>query len=350
MASTSTHRSTGRPTLEDVAARAGVSRATVSRVVNRHSTVDPALAAAVNRAIDDLGYAPNRAARALMTNRTDAIALVAAEPGERVFGDPFFGGIVRGVSQELAGHGQQLILCMISDEAERDRVERYLLGRHTDGVLLISEHGRDGLPALLARENVPLVVGGRPLDTSAPVPYVDNDNVDGARQATEHLVGLGRQVVATVSGPADMSAPLDRLKGYREILGPRFRPELVQEGDFSTAGGYAATTALLDRVPELDALFVANDLMAIGALAALRDRGRRVPQDVAVIGFDDIDLAAISDPPLTTIRQETIEQGRAMVRMLLDLIGVGSAGSQPAEAGDRASLVLPVRLVRRDSA
>lgn len=350
MAPTSTNRSTGRPTLEDVAARAGVSRATVSRVVNQHTTVDAALAAAVTRAIDDLGYAPNRAARALMTNRTDAIALVAAEPGERVFGDPFFSGIVRGVSQELAGHGQQLILCMISDEAERDRVERYLLGRHADGVLLISEHGRDGLPALLAREQVPLVVGGRPLDTSVRVPYVDNDNVDGARQATEHLTALGRQVIGTVSGPSDMSAPLDRLKGYRDVLGPRFRAELVAEGDFSTAGGYAATTALLERAPDLDGLFVASDLMAVGALAALRDHGRRVPQDVAVIGFDDIDLAAITEPPLTTVRQETVEQGRAMVRMLLDLIGVRSLDPSADADGDRQSLVLPVRLIRRESA
>lgn len=343
-------RRSGRPTLEDVAARTGVSRATVSRVVNHHPKVDPAMAQAVQRAIAELRYAPNRLARALMTNRTDAVALVAEESHTRVFGDPFFGGIIRGISQELAAWGKQLILSMIQDADEFDRVESYLLGHHVDGVLLISQHGHDRLATTLKAAHVPLVIGGRPMDSTLGLPYVDNDNVGGARLATTHLLEQGRTRVGTICGPQDMAAGVDRLSGCREALGDRFDPERVEEGDFSTPGGYAAATSLLTRNPTLDALFVANDLMAIGALAALRDLGRTVPGDVAVVGFDDIDLAAVADPPLTTVRQRTIDQGRTMVRLLLDLLAGGPATRGESRDGAASSILLSVDLIKRQSA
>jgi DNA-binding LacI/PurR family transcriptional regulator len=345
--------STGRANLEQVAALAGVSRATVSRVVNGVGTVAPALRERVEHAIAKLDYVPNRAARSLVTRRTDVVALVVAEPETRIFGDPFFRDIVRGVGQELGEAGLQLTLTMAESYRELDRVERYLRSAPIDGVLLLSEHvDPDPLPAAMVAAGVPLVIGGRPLRPDAAVPYVDNDNADGARQAALHLLARGRRVVGTVAGPPDMSAGIDRLAGFTAALGNAFRPERVERGAFTTESGEEATARLLARVPGLDGLFVANDLMALGALRALRSVGRRVPDDVAVVGFDDVPLAALSDPPLTTVRQQTVLQGRLMARMLLcrarpDL-RLAHEDDVPEVRGVEA-VVLPVALVVRGS-
>jgi DNA-binding LacI/PurR family transcriptional regulator len=341
-----------RPTLEEVAAHAGVSRATVSRVVNGVSSVDPELADLVRRSVAALGYVPNQAARTLMTRRTDAVALVAAEPDTRVFGDPFFSGVVRGISQELTRANMQLVVVMAHDLTDLARIESYLLGRHVDGVLLISEHGHHRLASTLFRAGIPLVVGGRPVDTDISVPYVDNDNRRGGQIAGDHLVRLGRKRIATIAGPADMSAGADRLHGFIEALGPAYQPELVDYGDFTTDSGAAAMTRLLERAPDLDGLFVASDLMALGALSVLRRANRLIPADVAVVGFDDIDLAAVSVPGLTTIRQRTVDQGRAMVHLLFSLIGRdgGADGEDAAPAYGIGPVILPVELVRRESA
>lgn len=341
-----------RPTLDEVARRAGVSRATVSRVVNGSTTVAPHLRAVVDEAVAELGYVPNQAARTLMTSRTDTIALVASEPDDRVFGDPFFSGIVRGVSQELSATGLQLLLMMAQSHDDRARIERYLLSRHVDGVLLISEHRDDALPAHLLRAGIPVVVGGRPLHDDIAVPYVDNDNAAGAHLAARHLLATGRTRVATITGPRDMSAGLDRLHGFRTGLGRRFRAARVETGDFTRQGGAAAAARLLDRAPDVDAVFAASDLMALGALTVLRRLGRRVPDDVALVGFDDIPDAALADPPLTTLRQHTVDQGRLMVRVLLagvrpELLS-GGPGLPAGSGPDR--VVLPVELVVRDSA
>ena len=346
--------SSARPTLEEVARHAGVSRATVSRVVNGSPTVAPSLRETVERAVAELGYVPNQAARTLMTSRTDTIALVVAEPDVRVFGDPFFSGIVRGVSQELAASGLQLMLMMAQSHADLVRIEQYLVSGHVDGVLLISEHADDRLPRALARAGVPLVIGGRPLEDAASTAYVDNDNVGGARIAAEYLRSLGRTRITTIAGPEDMSAGLDRLAGFRKGLGRGFRTRYVEYGDFEQEGGAAAMGRLLDRVPDLDAVFAASDLMALGALAELRRRGRRVPEDVAVVGFDDVAMAALAEPPLTTLRQRTVDQGRLMVRLYLgrhrpELLVPDPEGALPDVTGvDR--VVLPVELVVRDSA
>ncbi len=341
------------PTLEQVAALAGVSRATVSRVVNAASTVDPRLRERVQAAVAELHYVPHPAARALVTRRTDTLALVASEPGERVFGDPFFGQIVRGVGAEATATGLQMMLLMARSVPDVDRIERWLRSGPVDGVLLVSEHASfDPLPAALARAGIPVVIGGRPL-SDLDTPYVDNDNVGGARQAAEHLLARGRHALGTVTGPADMAAGIDRLAGFREALGAAYRPAAVEAGDFTMAGGERATERLLARAPDLDGLFVASDLMALGALRALRAAGRRVPEDVAVVGFDDSPAADLADPPLTTVRQQTVLQGRAMVRMLAGLIRpeVDPVADPDLPLVGRAHrLVLPVSLVVRDSA
>ncbi|MFC0532245.1 LacI family DNA-binding transcriptional regulator [Phytohabitans kaempferiae] len=333
-----------RPTLEEVARRAGVSRATVSRVVNGSTTVAPPIQEAVRRAVRELGYVPNLAARTLVTQRTDSIALVLPETATRVFSDdPLFPGIVRGVSQELEAADRQLVLMMAGSAASHDRIERYAMGRHVDGVMFASMHGMDPLPGTLARIGMPAVCSGRPLaaGAAAAVPYVDIDHVTGVASAIQHLLDAGRQRIATIAGPQDMVAGIERLAGYRQALrGSRHR-SIVAVGDFTRESGAIAMRQLLDDDPALDAVFVASDLMADGALRTLREAGRRVPDDVAVIGFDDAEFARYTDPPLTTIRQPIIDIGREMVRLLLKL-----AEGKPVEE----ALILPTHLVVRDSA
>lgn len=343
-----------RPNLEQVAAAAGVSRATASRVVNGFASVDPEMRERVEKAIAALGYVPNHAARSLVTRRTETIALVAAEPDPRVFGDPFFSAIVRGVSQELLGADMQLTLLMAQSYPDLDRIERYLRTAPLDGVLLISEHANhDPIPGAMLQAGVPVVIGGRPIQPDLAVPFVDNDNRGGGGLAAAHLVTRGCRRVATVAGPADMSAGIDRLAGFAEALGDRFDPGLVAYGDFTQSGGEAATERLLALAPDIDGVFAASDLMALGALRALRRAGRRVPDEVAVIGFDDIPLAVAAETPLTTVRQQTVLQGRAMARLLLatarpDLVPAAGDGIPDVRGLDH--LVLPVELVVRESA
>jgi DNA-binding LacI/PurR family transcriptional regulator len=347
------NHTSGRPNLEQVAARAGVSRATASRVVNGFASVDPGLRDRVEQAVAELGYVPNQAARSLVTRRTDTIALVASEPDVRVFADPFFGDVVRGVSQETTSAGLQMTLLMAQSYADLDRIERYLVTAPIDGVLLISEHAEhDPLPSAMVGAGIPVVIGGRLLQPGLDIPSVDNDNVGGAEAAARHLLARGRRVVGTVAGPADMAAGIDRLAGFRAGLGGSFRPTRVERGDFTIAGGETAATRLLERVPGLDGLFAANDLMAMGALKAVRRTGRRVPDDVALVGFDDIPLATLTEPPLTTVRQDSVTQGRAMVRMLVsrarpDLDLAPDDHLPVLDGTDR--IVLPVCLVVRES-
>ncbi|WP_030920382.1 LacI family DNA-binding transcriptional regulator [Streptosporangium amethystogenes] len=325
-----------RPTLEKVAARAGVSRATASRVVNGSTRVAPEIREAVNRAVDELGYVPNQAARSLVTQRADSIALVFPEPATRVFSeDPTFSGIIRGVSMEIEEADKQLVLMLTGLAGGYQRVERYATNGHVDGVIIASMHGTDPLPGILARRGVPVVCSGRPSVPSS-LPYVDMDNVGGAERAVRHLVEQGRRRIATIAGPQDMIAGIDRLNGYRAVLRDSDRRSIVAVGDFTRESGTSAMRQLLADDPELDAVFVANDLMALGALTALRQAGRQVPGDVAIVGFDDIPAASYTEPPLTTVRQPTVEMGRRLARMVLDL-------------EEKAQVMLPTELVVRGS-
>ncbi|GAA4142006.1 MULTISPECIES: LacI family DNA-binding transcriptional regulator [Actinomadura] len=334
-------RPSDRPTLEEVAARAGVGRGTVSRVINGSPRVSRRAREAVLRAIDELGYVPNRAARTLVTRRTDTVALVVAESELRVFDEPFFAGITRGISSELNATGLQLLLALAQSPDEYARLEQYLTGQHVDGVLLTSLHADDPLPAKLEANGVPTVLGGRPPGLS-PVSYVDVDNRDGARRAVQYLLDQGRRRIATVAGPQDMGVGIDRLAGYREALAEAGLPELVVYGDFSEASGVAAAEELLEIAPDLDAVFAADDPMALGAMRVLKKRGRRIPEDVAVIGFEDSASAPVADPPLTTVHQSVEEMGRSMARLLVSRIR-GEAVAEPV-------VILQTHLVLRESA
>jgi DNA-binding LacI/PurR family transcriptional regulator len=312
--------SPGRPiaTLDEVARVAGVSRATVSRVVNGSPKVSADVRRTVERAIDRLGYVPNRAARSLVTRRSDSIAVVITEPANRLFSDPFFPRLVRGISAALSARDLQLVLLMPSDDVDERRTVRYLTAGHVDGVILVSLHGDDPLPEQLATRRIPSVVLGRP-SRGVDVDYVDADNRDGGRRATAHLVQRGRRRIATITGPKDMVAGIDRLAGYRDALadaGIAVDDGLIATGDFTQAGGEAAMERLVKSRPDLDAVFCASDLMAVAALGLLQAAGRRVPEDVAVVGYDDSPIATTTRPALSSVRQPIEDMGREMVNLL----------------------------------
>jgi DNA-binding LacI/PurR family transcriptional regulator len=334
------------PTLESVAALAGVSRATAGRVLAGSPRVSEQARDAVLHAAQELSYVTNRAARSLMTRRSDSIAFVVAEQEERFFADPFFSLVLRGVHAAVAAHDVQVVFAVLSTAAERERFERFARGGHVDGVAFVSLHGEDPLPGRLQAAGVPVMLQGRPFgverDAPTAVAYVDADNHGGARAATRLLADEGRTRIGTVTGPLDMAAAVDRFEGFRaELAALALKPAAVAHGDFSVAGGRRAMRELLEACPELDGAAVANDLMALGALQALGEQGRRVPDDVALIGFDDIPLATAATPPLTTVRQPMAEMGRAMATALLGMVD---------DAGPREPLILPTEIVRRRSA
>lgn len=340
-----------RATLEQVARLAGVSRATVSRVINGESTVDPKLRLLVEEAIATTRYVPNRAARSLVTGRTDSVALVVSEQEHRgvagpfvgrMFTDPYFGRVVTGLLRVLRPRGVQMALMLADDEASRAQLLGYLQQGHVDGVVLISSHPADPLPGQLARSTLPVVFAGRP-PTPAATTYVDLDQRAGAALAADHLAGLGRRRVATIAGPQDMPAGQERLAGFRAAMAGHGQAAVPwAEGDFTQGGGTACMRRLLDEHPDLDAVFVASDLMALGALFALFRAGRRVPEDVAVVGFDDSSSALACDPPLTTVRQPVEAMAEEMARLLLKQVAAG--------AERVPSVVFHPTLVVRDSA
>lgn len=348
-------RSAGAPTLEDVARAAGVSRATVSRVVNGVRNVDPVIQEAVRQAVSVTGYTPNRAARSLVTRRADAVALVvsgagvepeaapedngggasgdgsrARRPGSgagagdagsftaQVFADPFFGRVVTGVVDYLRPRGMHPVLMFAETSRAREEVVAYLRQGNADGALVVSTHAEDPLPALLADAGLAAVLYARPA-RPVPVSYVDLAHQDGARLAAEHLLGRGCRLIATISGPLDVPAGQARLTGFRDTMarhGHAYIP--IVEGQFTQESGEAAMERLLADHPDLDGVFAANDLMALGACHVLREHGRSVPGDVAVVGFDDSSAALACRPPLTTVRQPVEGMAAEMTRLLLD--------------------------------
>ncbi|MCT7355045.1 LacI family transcriptional regulator [Streptomyces sp. 15-116A] len=342
-------RSGGRPTLEEVAARAGVGRGTVSRVINGSPRVSDATRAAVEAAVAELGYVPNTAARALAANRTDAIALVVPEPETRFFTEPYFSDMLRGVGSALSDTEMQLLLIFAGSDRERQRLAQYLAAHRVDGVLLVSVHADDPLPDMLAQLEIPAVISG-PRSAAETLTSVDSDNYGGARQAVEHLIGRGRRRIAHITGRLDVYGAQRRIDGYRDALreaGHEVDELLIEPGDFSEDGGRRAMAALLERRPDLDAVFAASDVTAAGARQVLREAGRSIPDDVALVGYDDSAIARHMDPPLTSVRQPIEEMGRRMIDLLLSEV----ADRRPAASRglERRQVVLATELVARTS-
>ena len=328
------------PTLEMVAAAAGVSRSTVSRVINASPNVTPEAVAAVERAIDELGYVPNRAARILASRRTYSIALVIPENTAKFFADPYFASVIQGVAMHLSATEYTLTL-LIAAESDAEKTRRYLQAGNVDGAIILSHHSDDRSYVALAR-SIPVVFGGRPMSAEGPNPYyVDVDNVEASRAITALMVAAGRTRLVSVAGPDDMAAGLDRLEGFRTALAEAGLTEVaVERGDFSPASGADAMRRLLSRGVEFDGVFAASAQMASGALGVLREHGLTVPADVGMVTIDNDYFAQSAHPPLTTIEQPTTEVGATMARVLLRLIA--------GEAVERVTM-MPVRVIQRGS-
>lgn len=329
------------PTLEAVAERAGVSRATVSRVVNGSDKVNPDSVEAVRAAIEELGYVPNRAARSLVNQNSQAIALVVPENIERVFGDLHIGAVISGIHARLEQSDYVLTL-MVDSDATGVKLRRYLAGGAADGVVVLSHHEQDpGLGPISSM--MPVIYGGRPSRPDPAAYVVDVDNVAGAVTATKRLVSVGRRRIASVTGALSMQSGQERLEGWRTALADAgIEPGPHVDGEFTVSGGARAMRAILDQDPEVDGVFAASDQMATGAISVLLDRGYRVPNDVAVVGYDDSRAARDAEVPLTTVRQPSEEMGRAMAQLVLDILG----GNAPSER----EVIIPTALVERDSA
>jgi DNA-binding LacI/PurR family transcriptional regulator len=333
MVDMSTH-AMGAVTIEEVAAAAGV-----SRVVNGSSAVSPTALEAVTRAISELNYVPNRAARSLASRQTHAIALVVPEDTTRFFGDPFFAAIVSGINARVSRSDYVLNLFIASDDPG-DKTTSYVRSGSVDGAIIVSHHTSDLFIDRIAAA-VPVVYGGRPVRERERDYYVDVDNVRGGREATEYLIGRGHRRIATITGPLTMPAGVDRLQGYRDaIAAAGLETGPIEDGNFTADGGAAAMTRILAAGERPDALFIASDLMARGALAVLGRSGIRVPDDISIIGFDDSPVATSVSPQLTTMRQPSFAQGERMAEVLLDLL----AGRNPQHV-----TVLDTELVIRDS-
>jgi DNA-binding LacI/PurR family transcriptional regulator len=327
------------PTLGEVADLAGVSIATASRVLNNSAPVSMQARQLVREAVVRLGYVRHRAAPSTPRGRVRSAAAVVCTNNSRFFADAFFAQVISAATDVFAAQDVPLMVVVAPDERV-GVVERYLQSGHVDGVLLLASHGQHPLAVSLPAAGMPVTLVGRPMCPTR-ASYVDADNRGGGRLAVEHLVGRGRKSIATIAGRQDMAAGADRLAGYREALDAAGLAPTVAYGDFTHASGVHAMWRLLEQRPALDAVFVASDIMAAGALHALRRSGRRVPDDVAVIGFDDLPLAQHTQPPLTTIRQPLERVGAAAAqRLLAELDGVG----------DTHDPVLPTTLVARASA
>ena len=328
-------------TLEDIGRIAGVSRSTVSRVINHKANVNPAVRERVLTVIERTGYSPNVLARSLVSGRTGVIGLVIPSQVHSLFEDPYFSRLIQGISSASNAAGNTLSLFIFQNEEEEAALyPRVVKSGVLDGLILTATRMSDPLLARMAVGEIPLVIVGRP-DVDG-VSYVDVDNRGGASRAAIHLADLGHKRIGLIGAPVTTTAGVDRLSGFVEGLALRglgLHPDLRADGDFSGESGYRAMQRLIPNRP--DAVFAASDTMAAGALRALHEAGIRVPEDIALMGFDGLPASERAVPPLTTIRQPVSETGARAVQMLNGLIS-GELHRPHVE-------IMPVELVVRGS-
>jgi LacI family transcriptional regulator len=327
-------------TLEEIAELAGVGRSTVSRVLNNDPRVRSTTRERVLEVVRRENYQPNFAARTLASGRSDVIGAIVPMALPSVFSDPFFPQFLEGVAAACDAADALLMLWLALPETERRKVDRVLGGGPVDGLIIAAHVVDDPLVEALRRGGKQFILYGRyPADD---VSYVAVDDRASAHSVVSHLLRVGYERVATIAGPQHMFEARDRLAGYVDALrdfGLPQLPELIVEGDWSDASGYAAMRRLLAAKP--DAVFAANDSMALAAMRALKEQGLRVPEDVALVGYDDIPGAAAADPPLTTVRQPIHRLGEVAAQTLLALIDDPS--------GAQRRIVLPTELIVRAS-
>ena len=310
-----------RSTYAEISAKAGVSKATVSRVMNGDERVHPERAKAVLLAAEKLGYRPNRAARALSTGQTGLIAVVIDDE-PTALSDPFWGVVLAGISRVFIANGLHSLLMVTPLDSPDGAVAHYLESGEVDGAIFLQVH-KDAVIKSAHNKGLPVVLIGRPVDPDSEIPYVDTDNVDGAIQATNYLFKRGCKNVATLTGDIEASAGLDRLNGYKkahESAKKKVNQDLVAYCDWSFESAKIMTLRLLARNPEIDGIFAANDTMALGAIAACQERGRLVPDEISVVGFDDSLLAQSHRPGVTTVRQDIVGLGAAAAETMIALL------------------------------
>lgn len=331
-----------RATIFDVAAEANVSRGTVSRFLNGEPYVSDSAREAIEGAIAKVGYVRNMAARNLVTQRTRAVGLIVHEPHSVFLDDPNIGAILLGTNDRLSEADYQLVNLIIGSDRDSIRVADYLRGGFVDGVVIVSAREHDPIAVAIEQIGLPAVFVGHP-STPSRIAWVGIDNRTAARDITARLVATGRKRVGMIAAALDRDSGSERLEGFRDAVGAQFDPTLVVDYPlYSRASGIDGMRELLAREPNLDGVFAASDAIAAGALEVLRAAGRRVPEDVGIVGFDDSEWAKRCEPQLSTVRQPADLLGREAASVVLDLID-GKRRSTPGS-------ILPTEILWRDSA
>lgn len=331
-------------TIKDVAKAAGVSPSTVSRVISKHPRISRATSTKVMKIMEELGYHPNIMAKSLVSRTTRTIGMILPRPAEELFQNFFFSEFIRGIVTQASRAGYDVL--MTSGASEREEVEaitRIVKGRRVDGIVLLSSRRHDPVVAFLHDEKFPYVLIGRS-DEYQDVLSVDNDNVQAAFDATNHLIDLGHTRIGFVSGPSHLVVSLDRLKGYQQALEKASLPankHWVVESEFLQESGYRAISMIMNQPERPTALVVIDDIVAVGVLRGLTEAGYSIPKDISIIGFNNISMAELTNPPLTSVDIGIYQMGVTASQALLRQIqNEGTVNSR---------LVVPHRLILRES-
>ncbi|KEO83390.1 LacI family DNA-binding transcriptional regulator [Tumebacillus flagellatus] len=331
------------PTIKDVAKAAGVSITTVSRVLNQYSDVNPKTRTKVLKVVEQLGYRPNSVARSLVMNRTNTVGLVVSDLSRSRNGHHFMFDVLCGINDRVQELGYDLVLFSTSTTAQKKTPYLdFVRQRRVDGVLMMGIRLDDPYTHEVVEASVPSVLIDVPL-ISETCSYVTTDSVVGAKLAVEHLLELGHRRIGFVNGHAQAAVSKERLQGYRialEAAGMAFDPELVYYGNFEQEDGANGTAELLRKFPDLSAIFFASDLMALGALKYLQTHSLPVPNSLSIVGYDDIELASLMQPALTTVRQKRYEMGQSAAETLIRMLEQNEKGR---------GIVLPPELVVRET-
>ena len=320
--------------IKDIARAARVSHSTVSRALHDSPLVNPRTRAKIRRIAQEKGYTPSAVARSLVNRRTDTIGVVVTS-----IADPFIGEVVSGIEEVALANDYSVVLATCHADPDREvRAVRGFHERRVDGILVAASRVGALYVPMLSEMRVPIVL----INNQHPGEFVFTvtiDNVNGARDATRHLVEFGHRLIAYIGDQFGLQSDTERFTGYRQVLeesGIGFQPKLVGQGDGLPEGGRRAMARLLDARPRPTAVFCYNDLSALGAMRAARDRGLRVPEDLSVAGFDDLFLSSYADPPLTTVQQPKQEMGREAARLVLGLL----SGGKPESRVHRGKLIV----------
>jgi LacI family transcriptional regulator len=303
-------------TMRDVAERAGVSVTTVSHVINETRNVNPSTRQRVEEAMHYLGYQPNVLARSLRKGKTHTIGIILPDST-----NPYFAEVVRGVEDSSFSQGYSVILCNSDNDLEKELLyTNVLLEKQVDGIIMVAAGSSGEIVHYLQDRDVPLVLVDRRL-ANIEADYVLANNLKGGLLATNHLIDLGHQAIACIAGPVDVELSRERVAGYRQALetaGINICERWIVEGDFQYQSGYDAARVLFEGEPQPTAIFACNDLMAIGAYRYAHEKDYQIPKQLSIVGFDDVSLAAYTNPPLTTVRQFKHKMGTLAARLLLE--------------------------------